>query len=413
MAKKSKATKEPRGRGETAADTDRDCVPSPSSNGRGAKATDHEDDRVAPTTKASGGVPGRDHDGITAPARRKSGRGARTTDTESDRATAGPAAGEGDDPPDTEVVGALSRSLQELKRRRDLFLKMRILVVNGLTSAVANVLGYRSGMTETEREKHWDEARTRVENIVGARGEESADTASSAASLDDESGGGASGDSRRDTDTVFATPAPVSLLDDNLTVTALVTAAEPFFKGKRSFDDWAAQYEKQMVRLARQLPVWPWVEQIRGVSALTLANIIGETGDLNLYANPGKIWRRMGCAPFEKRGEVHTGKAWKVGGSWTKQKLSAEEWETFAYCGRRRSVVYNLTASIKRACCGSNRDKPGADNEYVRRYDEVKLRAKEVHPDWTPIHVENHALLLMGKRFLRDLWQQWRKVGDK
>ena len=52
--------------------------------------------------------------------------------------------------------------------------------------------------------------------------------------------------------------------------------------------------EKKLKALAKQLPVWSWVETVRGVGPLSLAQMIGELGDLSGYSNPAKPWKRMG-----------------------------------------------------------------------------------------------------------------------
>ena len=43
--------------------------------------------------------------------------------------------------------------------------------------------------------------------------------------------------------------------------------------------------EKEMERLAKQLPVYPWIKQINGAGELGLATIVAEAGDLSDYPN--------------------------------------------------------------------------------------------------------------------------------
>src|SRR4029077_5193473 len=52
--------------------------------------------------------------------------------------------------------------------------------------------------------------------------------------------------------------------------------------------------EKVMEKLAMQLPIYPWIESVRGAGALGLATIIAEAGDLSNYPNPAKVWKRLG-----------------------------------------------------------------------------------------------------------------------
>jgi hypothetical protein len=48
--------------------------------------------------------------------------------------------------------------------------------------------------------------------------------------------------------------------------------------------------------------------------------------------------------------------------------------------------------------------KPGA-NEYPLTYLNARAHAEELHPDWKPGHVYNHAVRLVGKAILKDLWR--------
>jgi hypothetical protein len=59
--------------------------------------------------------------------------------------------------------------------------------------------------------------------------------------------------------------------------------------------------ERGMRELARQLPVWEWVECIRGISDKGLAVIVGETGDLFEYPTNKKVHRRLGLAVLDGR----------------------------------------------------------------------------------------------------------------
>src|SRR5262249_44139760 len=105
------------------------------------------------------------------------------------------------------------------------------------------------------------------------------------------------------------------------------------------FDKMVVQLDKQMEKLAKTLPVAAWAKfpERRGFGLLSLATIIGETGDLNNYPNPAKVWRRMGCAPFTSDGKTLMGATWKSG---REGKLSSDEWEEYGYSPRRRSVMF-------------------------------------------------------------------------
>ena len=64
-------------------------------------------------------------------------------------------------------------------------------------------------------------------------------------------------------------------------------------------DTMREESESAMAKLAMQLPVYPWIENMHGAGALGLATIVAETGDLSNYPNPAKVWKRLGFAPFD------------------------------------------------------------------------------------------------------------------
>lgn len=145
--------------------------------------------------------------------------------------------------------------------------------------------------------------------------------------------------------------------------------------------------EKEMRSTARQLPVWQWAEGVRGFAELSLAHVIGETGDLSNYANPAKVVKRMACAPIKgAMPATHRSKG----------TLTAAEWTDAGYCPRRRSVMFNVSECFVKA--------GGPFREY---YDRVKAESVTKHPDWSKGHHNNHAKLLAAKRLLIHLWCAW------
>ncbi|MBX9874648.1 MAG: hypothetical protein K2X84_07305 [Beijerinckiaceae bacterium] len=142
--------------------------------------------------------------------------------------------------------------------------------------------------------------------------------------------------------------------------------------------------EKRLVKLAKGLPVAPWVEATRGVGLLSLAAIVGEAGDLGAYGNPAKLWKRMGVA---------------VMGDGTRQRrVAGVEALDHGYSPARRSVMWNLGACIVKA---------GGPLKEV--YDARKVY--EAERVATKAHAHNRAQRYVEKRFLRDLWSQWRRAA--
>ena len=254
------------------------------------------------------------------------------------------------------AVAEIAAELQCLQRERAQALKSRNMNANRLQAIVAGTMGYSSGASEAERKKMFGEAGKLIKAI--AAGEESPRIAS-------------------------------------LVRTSLI--------GIEAFDDMKTQLEKQMVKLAKQLPAAAWVEQPeqRGFGMLFLAIVVGETGDLNNYANPGKVWRRLGCAPFSKDGETLMGATWRSrAGSKGTTKLHALDWEEFGYSPRRRSIAYLIGEGIV---------KQNGEGPYRKRYDEKKAEYQQKNPDYSALRCHRHGMLLATKMLLKHLWIEWRR----
>lgn len=147
--------------------------------------------------------------------------------------------------------------------------------------------------------------------------------------------------------------------------------------------------EKAIVKRVKQLSVWPWWESIRGLDALGLAMVIGETGDLSNYSNPAKLWKRMGVSVGED------GKAPKR----TRNKAKAI---AMGYSPRRRSVIWNVGDPLIKLNKGV----------YRAAYDDYKalqLAKEEGRPGekMTKGWAHNRAHRFMEKLLLKDLWIHW------
>jgi len=262
-------------------------------------------------------------------------------------------------------VPTVAAKLQQFQRQRAIVLKSRIMQANRLQAVVAGTLGYQSNMPEKERLKKFAEASALIKQIA----EGTADH-------------------------------PLR----EVIKTTLV--------GINSFDALKGDLEKEMVRLAKQLPVARWVGQPeqRGFGLLFLAVVVGETGDLSNYPNPAKVWRRLGCAPWTCGGKTLMGATWRGG---KEGKLPAAEWESFGYSPRRRSIAYLIgEGAVKQNfVSGEGADDteppPASPGPYRARYDAAKVLAKAKHPDWSDLRCHRHGMLLATKLLLKNLWVEW------
>ena len=294
-------------------------------------------------------------------------------------------------------VPEMCGELQCLQRQRAWHMKSRIMIANRLQATVAGTLGYHSGMKEAERGQKMAEADKLIKQI-------------------------AAGQNR-------------SHQLSGLVLTTL--------RAINGFENMKKDLEKKMVKFAKQLPVAAWVEEPeqRGFGLLMLAIVVGEAGDLSNYANPGKLWRRFGLAPYSKDGENLMGATWRSRGNGRRgTKLHAEDWEAFGYSPRRRSIAYLIGEGLmKQNGRNGAGDFPNeTDAEFVgpyrQRYDVKKQEAAEKHPDWIKcqkcdgsgessgkkcsnckgtgevwMHCHRHGMLLATKLLLKELLLEWHR----
>lgn len=189
---------------------------------------------------------------------------------------------------------------------------------------------------------------------------------------------------------------------------------------KRSRQGWdlhLATTAKEMETTAKGLAVYPWVKEQRGFSALGLAVIIGETGDLSNYSGPGKVWKRLGlgCINGVRQNFIPaeiTGDARK------------EEWAARGYNPVRRSQVWAFIDDILvRPQWNAAKDEDGNDPKKSKKPIAVEAHAAgpygKVYGErkaWnlarglTPGHADKDARRFMAKRFIRDLWCAWQEA---
>lgn len=261
--------------------------------------------------------------------------------------------------------------LRKLQKSKAAMIKTKIMIGNRLVSNVATFEGYQSSLDEAERKAMFDKARALIKEIKGG-------------------------------------------LDHKLQ--GLVICASQALDG---FDHQVTLIEKDMLKLTKTLHVVDWVgdKDRKGFGLLSLATLIGETGNLFNYANPGKVWRRMGCAPFTKQstGETLMGATWR---SRSKNGLSAEEWTEYAYSPRRRSIAFVIGECLIKQNWETHKvtKEPLWVGPYRKRYDDKKAEIAKLHegdPAYTKLRCHRHGMLLATKTLMRDLWIVWTGVEYK
>jgi hypothetical protein len=168
------------------------------------------------------------------------------------------------------------------------------------------------------------------------------------------------------------------------------------------------RHETEMETLARSLPVAPWVETVPGLGYLGLATIIAETGDLSMYSNVAKVWKRLGYAPYDGL----AGSSWKRP-SWRngREALTAEEWIAHPFSGRRYALIHTISVWLKnKQWIGAAKSEDGVgkpNGKYGEVYAKRRAHTAETHPDWSKQHSHMDGLRVMMKEVLKDLYLEW------
>ena len=157
--------------------------------------------------------------------------------------------------------------------------------------------------------------------------------------------------------------------------------------------------EKEMLIRAKKLPVAAWLElpEQRGFGLLSLATLVGCTGNLSNYSRPRKVCRRMACEPWEFGGNTWMGSTWKIRSK--SNPLPAEEWVKYGYSPDKRCISYLFGENLMR----------GNKSIYRKKYEESKLDFRTRHPDATDQNCHRHGMLLACKLLLKNIWREWNK----
>ena len=156
------------------------------------------------------------------------------------------------------------------------------------------------------------------------------------------------------------------------------------------------EYDKILEKQVEALTIWPAVDRIRGIGAVSFGMLIGEIGDFNKYANPAKVWKRMGVA-------VHNG---------VRQKLRrGEAGITEGYNPPRRAVLWIVTASLLK----NNQDRYQGIQKARYTFELAKddRMKKDAKPARELTDNEKHGRAMArsyryaSKALLKDIWRLW------
>lgn len=186
---------------------------------------------------------------------------------------------------------------------------------------------------------------------------------------------------------------------------AVILAA---IQGRAHWDAIESTAVKEMERLGKSLPVWgAFGEEIKGFGSRSLSVIVGEAGDLSLYANPAKLWKRMGLAVMD---------GVRQGG--LRKTASAEDWIAHGYNAKRRAFMFvigdvlikNQNEYRELYLARKDIERAKAASLGLKVVPAAKIPAKRKDEFMSDGHVHRRAQRYMEKRLLKNLWRAWRRA---
>lgn len=322
-----------------------------------------------------------------------------------------------DVPPAGRDIFALAAEIRYWHRQRQFAMNQRKAADNALGAFIRVQLGWSKSLPKAES----DAIKARAQDLVGV-GEKVVEQRQDRESLAERERAGAKltkAQHRR-----LHQPAPVPGTDDPM-YREWAAVIEAAVMARAPFDTIEKETTKRMAALAEQTPVWPWANAIRGFGAVSLAQIVAETGlvscDSNApgeggnYPNPAKLWKRMCVAVMDGK---------RQGG--LSKSASKDDWIAHGYSRTRRSIMWNIGEALVKLNDGEYRALYVERKEIERLTAEaqglivapaadiakiVKKLGKAEGEKYRSVgHIANRARRYMEKRLLRDLWRAWREA---
>lgn len=181
---------------------------------------------------------------------------------------------------------------------------------------------------------------------------------------------------------------------------AVLFASFPLLACKEELRKQRRYAEREMIKLAKQLPAFGFVQDTYGFGEIGFAQIVGEAGDLSNYSNPAKLWKRMGLASINGAAQ-----GWVIHANGERRRVMGEDAKAHGYVRRRRALMAQIGDGIIK--CQGRKDFEG-DRFYYKLYCSRKEFEQQKDPEARPIVHHLRARRYMEKRLLRDLWRAWR-----
>lgn len=194
------------------------------------------------------------------------------------------------------------------------------------------------------------------------------------------------GGDKDEADKLFATVEGQRPTDTQSNDAPVAVAILPLLMARETVGAHRASVEKELTKLAKTLPIYPWCAALRGLGALSLAGLVGECGNIGGYKSASAVWKRMGLAVIN--GE-------------RQRRVSGADALVHGYSPERRAIAWNIGVSLMRA------QKVG--QPYRDFYDSEK--AKQLGKGLVKGHAHNRACRHMTKRLLAELYGAWRAAS--
>lgn len=263
-----------------------------------------------------------------------------------------------------------------IQRKRSALIKMINAQTSQIVSFITSQFGYHSFLEEDDRKKIWTKAEKVFSIIVKIEENNQKKLKNPEKIIKD-----------------IEIPEEYKQVIENVFIVA--TAAN---LGIEALKDQRKRYEVIMEGMVKTLPIHDYWTMEKGCGSMGLAVLIGEIGNLSNYANPAKVWKRMGVAVLDGIRQ----------GGLTKNS-SKEAWKYHGYNKKRRSVLWTIGDCLIKT--------NGKDGRYRKIYDERKIyeinriEKSEDKPKYPAMAAHRRAQRYMEKTLLRDLWNEW--TGNK
>jgi hypothetical protein len=210
--------------------------------------------------------------------------------------------------------------------------------------------------------------------------------------------------------------------DTAITSPPVAVAILPLIMALEALKPHRAGVEKELAKLAKALPIYPWIKDLPGIAAGSFAGLVGECGDIGSYKSASALWKRMGLAVIDG------GRQRRIAGT------AALE---HGYSPRRRAVMWNIGGGLIGGMGKGPRPKVGEDIEsredwspYQKKFLRLlRAEVERITNTWNgpehkrePVKKEGelyesfsaHAAARIKRRiekqFLADLYGAWRAI---